>query len=274
MHKVGFFTQLTNAVLWRVGKILDLSRDVYYLYKNRRKAKVLIFTDSRGYEVTKAWNRKSAYASYVGEFVKFYHVEYVICPEFSTTIIDFLYEYQKRTAIGKKYDAIIAHVGVVDFSPRPTSMLKDMMVNKRDKLAKLFEEETITCLENYSAQPFDQLYFGKTVKNFYSMEFLDEHVIPNLKAIDNLILIGCNPILHNWRGNYWRDRPHNMNMVLDYSNRCKSELEYFIDLSKLSENEIKTLTIDNIHLSRDGFRYLHQLINAKLSVILAKGEGL
>jgi len=103
MHKAGLFTQLTNAVLLRVGNIFHISRDVFYSYKNKRKAKILIFTDSRGYEVTKAWHRKSAYASYVGEFVKSYHVEYVICPEFSTTIIDFLFEYQKRVAMGKKY---------------------------------------------------------------------------------------------------------------------------------------------------------------------------
>jgi hypothetical protein len=105
------------------------------------------------------------------------------------------------------------------------------------------------------------------------MDFLGEHIIPKLKAVENLVLIGCSPILQDWLGNYWRDRPQNMNMILDYSDKCKSELEYFIDVSKWSEDEIQKFTIDNIHLSPEGFNYIHQLIKAKLSLVFTKEGG-
>jgi len=272
MKKTNFLAQVTNALLLRIGKIFHNLRDVYYANKNKQKAKILIFTDSRGYEVTKAWNRKSAYASYVGKLCKSYHVDYVICPEFSTTVIDFLYEYNQRIAQGKQYDAVIAHVGVVDFSPRPSSMLVDMMDNKSHKVASLFEEPQIALLKEYHSEVFTELYFGKTVKNFYSEAFLAEHILPKLSAISNLILIGCSPVLSDWRGNYWRDRPQNMNMILDYSARCKAEIEHFIDLSTLSNEEIMKFTIDNIHLSPAGFDYVLQLILAPLNSILSNKE--
>lgn len=270
MRRISMVKRAVDAVLLRIGKLCHKIRDSYYQQKNRNKPRLLIFTDSRGYEVTQAWNRKSAYASYVGRLCKSYQVDYVICPEFSTTVIDFLYEYQQRIATGIYYDAVIAHVGVVDFSPRPTAMLTDMMNAKNYKISALFGEEKIAELAQYHDDSFPDLYFGKTVKNFYDKSFLTEHILPKLQAIENLVLIGCSPVLTEWRGNYWRDRPKDMNMILDYCAEYKAGLEHFIDLSQLTRDEIMNYTIDNIHLSQAGFKYVYQLIKAKLDVLLAK----
>jgi len=269
---ISFVTRVVDAFLFRLGKRIHKLRDSYYHKKNINKPKVLVFTDSRGYEVTKAWNKKSAYASYVGELCKNYCVDYVICPEFSTTVVDFLYEYQQRSLAGIKYDAVIAHVGVVDFSPRPVTMLQDMVKNKSYKLDSLFSESLniVTHLQNYHQNIFANLYFGKPVKNFYSKEFLISDILPKLKKIDNLLFIGCTPVLSDWRGNYWRERPHNMNMILDYSKICKENLDNVIDLSTLSENEVKSYTIDNIHLSKVGFDYVYRLIQPELEKLVNK----
>ncbi|WP_448213044.1 hypothetical protein [Colwellia sp. MEBiC06753] len=263
MGKVSLFERLYIAIVRRLGAVVHKCRDAFYQKRNTDKPKLLIFTDSRGYEVVHPWNRKSAYASYVGELCKKYHVEHVICPEFSTTVIDFLYEYQQRVAAGKQYDAVIAHVGVVDYSPRPVSMLNDMMRTKSHKIKALFPESEFDFYQ-YHGEQFAELYFGKPVKNFYSEAFLTEQVLPQLLAINNLIMIGCSPVLENWRGNYWRDRPQNMNMILSYSAHCRAKLEHFIDLSTWSESDIKANTIDNIHLSQSGFDVCLKHINKHL----------
>ena len=264
MKKANPIIRLVDAAMLRLGKIVHLARDIYYQRKNRGKPKLLIFTDSRGYEVVKPWNRKSAYASYVGELCKEYDVEYVICPEFSTTVIDFLYEYQQRIATGKQYDAVIAHVGVVDYSPRPVSMLNDMMAVKRHKITSLFPQTQFD-FEAYHANHFEQLYFGKPVANFYSRAFLTDEVIPLLQQIDNLIMIGCSPVLTDWQGNYWRERPANMDMILDYSAICRTSLLHFIDYSEWTSDEVKCFTIDNIHLSEQGFDKTYSHIKEQLA---------
>lgn len=252
MAKANIVSKVFDALLRRVGKIVHQCRDVYYRLKNKNRPRLLVFTDSRGYEVVKPWNRKSPYASYVGELCKQYYVDHVICPEFSTTVVDFLYEYQQRLLQGKQYDAVIAHVGVVDYSPRPVSMLDDMMQVKSNKLASLFPNTSFD-FTGYHNDYFPSLYFGKPVKNFYSKAFLTEEIIPQLTAIDNLIMIGCSPVLTDWHGNYWRERPENMNMILDYSTICKEHLPQFIDYSHWSPEQIKHFTVDNIHLSHAGF---------------------
>ncbi len=263
MQKLNLLVRVKNAIALRVANVVHRIRDVYYRLKNRNKPRLFVFTDSRGYEVVKPWNRKSAYASYVGKLCKEFHVEYVICPEFSTTVIDFLFEYQKRLKAGKGYDAVIAHVGVVDYSPRPVSMLTDMIDAKKHKIAALFTEPSFD-FEAYHQKNFDELYFGKPVKNFYSVGFLTNEVLPKLKAIDNLIMVGCTPVLSEWHGNYWRERPANMNMILDYSAICQEQLEHFIDYSSWSIDDIKTNTIDNIHLSSAGFDVVFNDIKSQL----------
>jgi hypothetical protein len=268
MRKISVIKRTVDAILLRIGKLCHDMRDRYYQHKNIDRPKLLVFTDSRGYEVTQAWNRKSAYASYVGKLCKYYQVDYVICPEFSTTVVDFLYEYQQRKDNGKHYDAVIAHVGVVDFSPRPTSMLDDMMKEKSHKISTLFGDVKITELMQYHKNAFKDLYFGKTVKNFYAQSFLKKQILPKLQAIDNLIVIGCSPVLTDWRGNYWRDRPNDMNMIIDYCSEYKVALANYIDMSELTREEIMEYTIDNIHLSQSGFNYVYHLIKVKLDVLL------
>lgn len=263
MHRISPIRKIFNALLVRTGSIWHAMRDYINKCANKGKPKLLIFTDSRGYEVTKAWNRKSAYSSYVGHLAKDFDVDYVICPEFSTTIVDFLYEYQQRCEQGKSYDAVIAHVGVVDFSPRPVTMLNDMMAAKGHKLASLFDSEFD--LTAYHQDAFLTLYDGKPVKNFYPTSYLIEHVIPALKRIDNLVMIGCSPVVEHWRGNYWRDRPHNMNMILDYSAMMQKEIFNFVDISMWDEQQVKTFTVDNIHLNAAGFEVVYEALCCELS---------
>ena len=97
-------TKIKNRLIIFVSKLLYQSRAYYYRCKNRKKKKIFIYTDSRGYEVSNLWNKKNPFSSYVGDLVKEYNVEYHICEYSSTTIIDFLYfKSSNKLVIRKPY---------------------------------------------------------------------------------------------------------------------------------------------------------------------------
>lgn len=255
------FEYIYNGLTYRYFKFISQIRTLYYKNKNKNKKRVLVFTDSRGYEVTKPKNRKNAYSSYVKKIIKQYNTDFYICPEHSTTLIDFLYQYKINIQSGLTYDYVIAHIGIVDFSPRPLSMLDSMMQTKLHKLKYL--NLPIAEMKKYQTEPFPVEYYGQKTKNFYSENFFIERILSELKKIDKLILIGCNEVDLSWRGNYWRERPENINIVLDY-NKHFYNLDRFLDLSHLSLAQVHNFTVDNVHLNSSGFNYIYKLIENEI----------
>jgi hypothetical protein len=181
-------------------------------------------------------------------------------PESHTTLIDFLYEWHYKYKTNN-YSIVILHVGIVDFSPRPESMLKSIRKLKNNKVEKLFFDN------------FDKLdplllsncmYQNERTFSMYTLDFLKKYILRELKLIDNLIYIGSNRILDNWLGNYSKERPKNMNEIIKYDRLILDTLKYSIDISNWTDSEIKKYTVDNIHLSSEGFRYLENELEIKL----------
>jgi|SaaInlStandDraft_4_1057021.scaffolds.fasta_scaffold06821_5 hypothetical protein len=230
----------------------------FYKVKNLKKKKILVYTDSRGFEISSIKNRKNPFGSYIGYFIKNYKVDYYLCREKHTTIIDFLHQFHKNR---KNYDYIIIQLGVVDFSPRPKSMVKDIYNVKKNIVKKLFDINTI---ENHLKTTSTDYYEGKETLSLYSLAMAENYILPELLKIDNLIWIGCNKVLPSWDGNYPRKRPKNMYIIEDYTQLFHNNLQHSINILDWDEEEIKQYTCDNIHLTEKGMEYLRQSI---LSVI-------
>ncbi|HCB3268882.1 TPA: hypothetical protein MYU63_005149, partial [Citrobacter amalonaticus] len=181
--------------------------------------------------------------------------------------IDFLFEYEKKIQEGKDYDFVIAHIGLVDFSPRPYSMAANILQIKAHKIKYLgwsYDE-----MNNYIETPVsDEIYNGERLSNIYSKSFLMKNIIPRLVKIPNLIYIGCNPTLPNWRGNYWQDRPRDLSRTLmDYNTLMIANLEgkNILNIDGWDEREIKKYTVDNIHLNCAGFKVISQKLYSILN---------
>ncbi|WP_114729096.1 hypothetical protein [Vibrio cholerae] len=235
-----------------------------FLFSFKKRKKILIYSDSRGHEVTKPWNKHNPFSSYVSHFFFYYDVDYYLCPEFSTTFIDFLYQYKRAKEKGVKYDFVISHIGLVDFSPRPVSMLKDMLNIKRHKIEYLGLDinEFISQINHDSGYR----YYGERTNNFYTKEYFCKKIIPMLKEIENIIFIGCNRVLLDWDGNYWRKRPENINEILMYNDILLKEFpDSVVDISHWCDNEIREFTVDNIHLNKHGYTIIKDKLNEIIS---------
>lgn len=184
-----------------------------------------------------------------------------------TTLIDFLYFYNTNIKILKKFDFIVIHLGVVDFSPRPKKMLENIRIKKALKVNTLY---------NIDFNDIDPIQFSNILYNeeqtgsLYSKEFLENYILNKLKEIDNLIYIGINPILFNWNGNYKKTRPKNINDVMKFNDVLIKNLNYSIDISNWTEKEIKEYTVDNIHFNSKGFDFIKSQIKNKIKEINEK----
>lgn len=256
-----FIKKIRNRSVIFASKIIYKIKYYFYKIKNRKKEKILVYTDSRGYEVTTLWNKRNPFSSYVGKLIKTYNVEYHICEHDSTTIIDFLYEYGKKIEKGNKYDYVIGHIGLVDFSPRPYSMAKNIIDNKKHKIRYLgWDPNLFYAYIKKAISP--EIYNSESLSNLYSLEFFQTNVLNKLEQIDNFIYIGCNNILSNWRGNYWQDRPKDINIIMKYMDIVQNSKinGHIISIDSWGEREIKKYTVDNIHLNKCGYDVLYPQI--------------
>lgn len=195
-------------------------------------------------------------------FIKHYNCDVFICLQKHTTIFDFLYTYSKFKH--KKYQYTIAHIGVVDFSPRPESTIQDILVLKRHKIIECIGQDFYKkCL---NLKRYDELYNGQFTASILPEEYMGE-IARQFNDIPQLIWITCNPVDINWRGNYSRNRPSNINMVNEKSIILKQLLNpevQVINLTSLTQEEVHRYTCDNIHMSVDGMK----LIERKLKEII------
>ena len=235
----------------------------FYYLKNFNKPKVLIYTDSRGFEISKISNRKAPFNSYVNHFVKNYQCHTYICPEKHTTIFDFLYVlYSKQKQF--KYDYIISHIGVVDFSPRPFNDVKPILNLKKYKIEKIFGKDFYKSITDIKL--YESLYLGQKTSSIIIDEFLPL-IAEKFNQINNFIWITCNPIDTKWRGNYNRDRPENINIVNEKSEKILNMLNSdvkVINLTQWSLAEVHKFTCDNIHMSKLGMDLIEKKIKEKL----------
>ena len=225
-----------------------------YQIKNRNKQKILIYSDSRGFEISKGINRKAPFESYINSLIKKYNSEVFICPEKHTTFYDFLYLLSKKNP--KNYFKIICHIGVVDFSPRGSKTVPQILKLKQKKILSIFGIDFYNKL--LLEESYKTTYYGDKTKSLLGKNHL-KYLADKLNLIPNLIWISCNPVLLNWDGNYFRKRPKNINLVNEYSKDLISLLKNNIDvinLTNFSKTKIKEITCDNIHLSPKGMNYI------------------
>jgi hypothetical protein len=232
----------------------------FYKMKNKmlKKRKLLVFTDSRGFEVTKFWNRKNPFSSYVGNLIRKFDCTYLVCPEKFTSLLDFL-EYCENTEMDD-YEYIILHCGIVDFAPRPESSYDEMSRSKTRVIRKFGFEDDINKIKSKSGPEYD----GEVTYSFLNESSLSRLLCIQERYIKKIIYISINPVLNDWSGNYWRKRPDNINSQLDLDILMKKNIANVVNLSSLTEEEIMKFTSDNVHYTKEGFAYIYN----KLSLIL------
>jgi len=191
-----------------MGKIVkELLKLLAYFYGffwrilNYRKPKIFVFTDSRGFEITKWYNRFSPWNSYIGMLCRNYNVKFVIQPEKHTTIFDFL-ESNKDLDF-KRFSTIILHCGVVDFSPRPYDDYVKVAESKRDKIIRLFGSDYWVSL--IARESLGSVYNGQGTLPLVD-EMLARPVFNRLEEMENLLWIPSNRVISDRRGNNWRER--------------------------------------------------------------------
>lgn len=231
----------------------------FYKIKNIKKKKIFVYTDSRGFEISRIWNRKSPFDSYLKSLIKNYNCTVFICPEKHTTIFDFLFAYNQQVK-SMNYDHVIAHVGVVDFSPRPWTSIANILAIKSHKIIEIFGHEfynKITDLEIYKIK-----YLGESTSSILPCVLLPA-ISEELLSIPKLIWVSCNPVDLNWSGNYRRNRPTNINIVNEKSRvliKLLNDKTEVIDLTNLTLDEVREYTCDNIHLSAKGMKMIENSI--------------
>lgn len=257
------FKSLTIPILYI---LINLYYKIKFNLKNK-KTKILIYTDSRGFLVNCLLCNKTPKDSYIEMLSKNFNIDYQLCTKKHTTILDFL-DYVKDRDISQ-YSHIILHLGIVDFSPRPLNHF-DIVYNLKNKLAnKLFP--------NIKMEPqyYNVLYENERTFSLYNIDYLKKAILPKISEISkltNIIWLGVNKVDLNWNGNYFKKRPININNILIYQNTIKDFLTknhasiHYIDIDTIKEFNIKIHTIDNMHLSSDGFRLFYAILQKALRI--------
>lgn len=213
------------------------------------KARILVYTDSRGFLINSAKLFRSPIGSYVQKLTCNYQVEYHLCKKNHTTIADFLLEFEAKI---RDFDAVILHVGIVDFSPRPIDNLSKVLMTKN----QVFDQLGI------KYDTLDQIRRQSLV----TLDILDQ-LIDRLQ-FENLIYIGCNKVLSHWNGSYSGIRPVNINDMLELERVMLSSISNVVELIDWSDSDIMHRTLDNIHPSRIGFDWIHKNIEMNLKKML------
>ncbi|MCC6233677.1 MAG: hypothetical protein IT580_13590 [Verrucomicrobiales bacterium] len=188
-----------------------------------------------------------------------------IVPYRHTTVVDFLWEYEKCAAWA---DIVVAHVGIVDFSPRPK---RDAWENvyglKRERYDEVFGREA---MRGHLEGCMDCEYEGQPTQNLFSLEMARESLLPRLRSIPNLIFVGCNGLVPGWEGNYTRGRPANMAVVMDYSRLLCGGLARPVAFDDWGQAEIRRYTVDNIHYTPEGGAEVGRRIRAAVERCLVQ----
>lgn len=215
--------------------------------RQRNAPSVLIYSDSRGLNL--ADKAKARIGTYAALLARRYRVTSELCPHSHTTIVDFLTYAEERSL--DRFDAVVMHCGIVDFSPRPLSNIAKVRAGKVDVPA--FDAAFQANAAHYE-QPDPTLFEGEPTVSLWSEAFVRSTLIPRLRSIENLIWVTSNPFVPGWEGNYTRGRPVNIAAYVErFDALMASELPNVVDLRDWSHDEVRARTIDNIHFSAPGF---------------------
>lgn len=237
---------------------------------NARK-RLLVFTDSRG-QHKPAGQDHAIFGERLAADPRF-EVDLYLCPMKWTTTLDFLAHFGPEQLA--RYDHVILYTGIVDWSPRRRSSAmgdlydnpelanadnlafntrdysKKVVNNKKRIFDQVFGEQAMA---RHFAGDLQVPFEGEATANMYSLEMARASLIPRLNEIPNLIFISANRFVPGWRGDYRRERPANIGLTHAYSDAFCAGLTRakVIDLGRWTEDEVKQLTCDNLHLTRAG----------------------
>jgi len=223
--------------------------------------KILIYTDSRGQVINNI-------QPYSHKLKNLYNCELHICEEKWTTTLDFFRLIENKNL--NNYDYVILQTSVVENSPRiKKDAYEKIYLDPKKKFFfdKVFGEKN---MKDFYKTKFEYLYEGQETLNLFSIEMGIKYLVPKLSNIPNLIWISNNPLVggngKSWRGNYWKDRPENMEIVNEFSKEYIKNLNGIdiINNTNWTDTEIKKYTIDNIHYTNEG----HNLIFKKITNII------
>lgn len=231
-------------------------------HKKKKQIRVLLYTDSRGDNLP----NDRTYKHYSTRLSDSYIVEKYLCPRKWTTIIDFISLYEKRK-IKKNYDLIILHAGIVDWSPRHQKIARKNIYGGKKKLFNsIFTKNEMI---HHLSLNFHNTYEGDKTINMYSLDMAKRHLLPVLKKIPNLLWISTNRIVADWDGNYWKKRPKNMNITINYSKIFMKELNS-INLLVWDNDSVKRFTHDNVHPNKQGSDYIYNKLVEKINNLFPK----
>lgn len=247
--------------------LITLLVNIYYKFKFKlidKKSKLLIYTDSRGFLVNCFLCNKTPKNSYINMLSKNFNIDYQLCTKTHTTIIDFLNYIENKNL--DKYDYIILHLGIVDFSTRPLNQFNK--VNKKNEISKKLFPNIIM-----KTQYYEDVYEGEKTFTLYDKEYLKTAILPKINEISKttkIIWLGINKIDLDWDGNYSKKRPSNINKILEYQKEILNYISInqtniiYIDIDSIEGFELKKHTVDNIHLSEDGFKLFYSVLEKEL----------
>lgn len=245
---------------FRKLQLLFIQKILHFFYKikNINKKKLLVYSDSRGFNLlNKEW-KSSLFNTYAWELVKKYNCTLQICKHKHTTFYDF-FEYVERNKLTKDH-LIICHIGVVDFSPRKQTQTKEILKSKNQKILNIFCKDSDVLLK---PSLYNEKYFEEFTSSLVDLEKV-KFISKKLSEFSNLIWINSNPIIADWQGNYWRKRPLNMNEILKIQKNIG--VKNIIDISSWNDKMIKKYTMDNIHFNNEGMIYILNQIIKKIEV--------
>lgn len=234
--------------------------------------KTLYFSDSRGFLVGSYVGYKNHFRNnIVGRFHNKFAVKIEINKHSHTTLADLFYEYSIEDL--NSFDFLIIHLGVVEFSPRRNI---DAVAIRNDKLEKLGR---VKITKGSSVEKGFLQALNARTEAIYENDVTDSIVNADLykKYMEKLqsvnvpiIALTTQTVLDDWRGNYWRARPSNMNSFLALEREFwKSVTPYVIQVPD-DECLIKKFTMDNIHPTKLGFKYLSDEVDRVVQEINKK----
>ena len=239
----------------------------FYRIRNRKKLRILIYSDSRGLNLVGRFGKTEQH-TYVTILRQKFHCTYVLSPYSHTTIIDFLNDCSSTAA---DFDAVLLHCGVVDFSPRPLSNLESVQNEKRS--SAIFKM-VFDANQEYYSKPWPATFRGEETINLYSKDYLVSEIMPKLHGIPNLIWISSNDFVQGWDGNYLGGRPPNIQSVVrSYDETISNGLDHVIDLHAWRLENVRRLTIDNIHFTPQGFELVADLAELAIKSICTHGTS-
>jgi len=244
----------------KIFEFLYKLANCFFKIINFNKPKIFVYSDSRGFDVCGKFG-KNPFKSYLKPLIFKFNTTYFICKEKHTTISDFLVMVKDYNI--ERFDFVILHCGVVDFSPRPISNLEWILNSKE---GNTYFDIAKSMYEDYYKYPDNVFYQNERTLNLYSPEFLRNCIIPDLLKLKKLIWISSNHFVKGWEGNYVNGRPKNIDKrVYFFESIMLKNLHNTIDLWGWKDRDVKDNTIDNIHFSKKGFKIIGQLILEKLS---------